>query len=235
MIITRLEQERVLAKNRLDRTLRRVVSPYDLAAVQERKTVNEIEGLLARIDGVFVDAVDRFPTMFDFSGGQDELGSASESGDRRKSLADERLRNADDPRAPQRDQQETQDQQAQSQNGMKANPQNQSQGQQQKPNQSQQPNKGQNVNQNPPPVVGEVKRIDPTNSLLELTIGADDGLVVGHQLYIFRVKPRSEYICKVVVVTIDPDQSVAKVVGTTFQGKRIKEGDIVSSTIKPQF
>jgi antitoxin component HigA of HigAB toxin-antitoxin module len=89
--------------------------------------------------------------------------------------------------------------------------------------------------ESPPPVVGEVKRIDPTNRLLELTIGADDGLVVGHQLYIYRVKPRPEYIGKVVIVSIDPDQAVAKVVGNTFQGKRIKEGDIVSSTIKPQF
>jgi antitoxin component HigA of HigAB toxin-antitoxin module len=89
--------------------------------------------------------------------------------------------------------------------------------------------------ESPPPVVGEVKRIDPTNRLLELTIGGDDGLVVGHPLYIFRVKPRPEYIGKVVIVTIDPDQSVAKVIGTTYQGKKIKEGDIVSSTIKPQF
>jgi RNA polymerase sigma factor (sigma-70 family) len=79
MIISRLEQELALAKNRLDRTLRRVVSPNDPAAVQGRKTVDEIEGLLDRIDGVLVDAVDRFPTMFDFSGGQVDLGSASAS------------------------------------------------------------------------------------------------------------------------------------------------------------
>jgi chromosome segregation ATPase len=89
--------------------------------------------------------------------------------------------------------------------------------------------------ESPPPVVGEVKKIDPSNRVLELTIGADDGLVVGHVLYIFRVKPLPEYIGKVVIVTVDPDQAVAKVVGNTFQGKKIKEGDIVSSTIKPQF
>ena len=89
--------------------------------------------------------------------------------------------------------------------------------------------------ESPPPVVGEVKRIDPTNRLLELTIGADDGLVVGHELYIFRIKPRPEYIGKIAIVTVDPDQAVAKVVGNTFQGKKIKEGDIVSSTIKPRF
>ena len=89
--------------------------------------------------------------------------------------------------------------------------------------------------ESPPPVVGEVKRIDPTNSVLELTIGSDDGLVVGHELYIFRTIPRPEYIGKVVIVTVDPDQAVAKVIGNTYQGKKIKEGDIVSSTIKPQF
>jgi chromosome segregation ATPase len=89
--------------------------------------------------------------------------------------------------------------------------------------------------ESPPPVVGEVKKIDPSNRLLEVTIGADDGLVVGHVLYIYRVKPRPEYVGKVAIVTTDPDQAVAKVIGNTFQGKKIKEGDIVSSTIKPQF
>jgi chromosome segregation ATPase len=89
--------------------------------------------------------------------------------------------------------------------------------------------------ESPPPVVGEVKKIDPTNKRLEVTIGSDDGLVVGHELYIFRTTPRPEYIGKVAIVTVDPDQAVAKVIGNTFQGKKIKEGDIVSSTIKPQF
>jgi RNA polymerase sigma factor (sigma-70 family) len=79
MIISRLELELALGKNRLDRTLRRVVSPNDPAAVQGGKTVDEIGGLLDRIDGVLFDAVDRFPTMFDFSGGQVDLGSASAS------------------------------------------------------------------------------------------------------------------------------------------------------------
>jgi hypothetical protein len=89
--------------------------------------------------------------------------------------------------------------------------------------------------ESPPPVTGEVKRVDPTNRRLEVTIGADDGLVVGHELFIFRTTPRPEYIGKAAIVTVEPDQAVAKVVGNTFQGKKIKEGDIVSSTIKPQF
>jgi chromosome segregation ATPase len=89
--------------------------------------------------------------------------------------------------------------------------------------------------ESPPPVVGEVKRIDPKNQRLEITIGSDDGLVVGHELFLFRVSPRPEFLGRVTVVDVEPDQAVAKVVGHTYQGKKIKEGDIVSSTIKPRF
>jgi chromosome segregation ATPase len=89
--------------------------------------------------------------------------------------------------------------------------------------------------ESPPPVMGEVQRIDPTNHVLEATIGSDDGLVVGHTLYIFRTKPRPEYIGSARIVTVEPDQSVLKVIGNTYQGKKIKEGDVVSSTIKPRF
>jgi hypothetical protein len=88
--------------------------------------------------------------------------------------------------------------------------------------------------ESPPPVTGEVTRIDATNRRLELTIGSDDGLVVGHELFVYRTKPRPEYIGKVVIVAVEPDTAVAKVVGRTYQGKKIKEGDIVSSTIKPE-
>jgi len=84
----------------------------------------------------------------------------------------------------------------------------------------------------PPPVQGEVKRVDPTGRRIEVTIGSDDGLVPGHELYVFRTKPRTEYVGKISVISADPDQSVARVVGKTYQGKHIKEGDIVSSTVK---
>jgi hypothetical protein len=89
--------------------------------------------------------------------------------------------------------------------------------------------------ESPPPVMGEVKRVDPTNRRLEITIGSDDGLVVGHELYLFRLSPRPEYLGKVKIQAVDPDQAVVKVIGNTFQGKKIREGDIVSSTIKPRF
>jgi uncharacterized protein YlxW (UPF0749 family) len=89
--------------------------------------------------------------------------------------------------------------------------------------------------ESPLPVQGEISRIDATNRHVELTIGSDDGLVPGHELFVFRTTPRPEFIGKISVISVDPDQAVGKVVGHTYQGKKIKEGDIVSSTIKPRF
>ncbi len=85
-----------------------------------------------------------------------------------------------------------------------------------------------------PPVVGEVKRVDPSNRQVEITIGSDDGLAVGHELFLYRQTPRPEYIGKITIISVDPDQAVGRVIGTTYQGKKIREGDIVSSTIKPR-
>ena len=85
-----------------------------------------------------------------------------------------------------------------------------------------------------PPVVGEVKQTEATNRKVVITIGSDDGLRVGHELFLLREKPRPEYIGKITIISVDPDQAVGRVIGTTYQGKKIKEGDIVSSTIKPR-
>jgi hypothetical protein len=85
--------------------------------------------------------------------------------------------------------------------------------------------------ESPPPVKGEVKRIDARNSRVEITIGSDDGLVPGHELYLYRTKPRSEFLGRILIQSVDPDQAVGKVIGNTVSGKKIQEGDIVSSTI----
>jgi chromosome segregation ATPase len=87
--------------------------------------------------------------------------------------------------------------------------------------------------ESPPTVRGEVSRVDPQNRSVEITIGSDDGLVPGHELFLYRVSPRPEFLGKIKIITVDPDQSVGRVIGTTTQGKKIKEGDIVSSTIRP--
>jgi hypothetical protein len=84
--------------------------------------------------------------------------------------------------------------------------------------------------ESPPAVEGEVSRVDPRNDRMEITIGSDDGLVVGHELLLYRLSPQPEYLGKVRISAVDPDKAVAKVVGRTVQGKKIREGDIVSST-----
>jgi septal ring factor EnvC (AmiA/AmiB activator) len=88
--------------------------------------------------------------------------------------------------------------------------------------------------ESPPPVMGIVKRIHPTNRRVEISIGSDDGLVVGHELFIYRTEPRPEYLGKITIIEVDSDQAVGKVIGNTYQGKKLKEGDIVSSTIRPR-
>jgi uncharacterized protein YlxW (UPF0749 family) len=88
--------------------------------------------------------------------------------------------------------------------------------------------------ESPPSVQGEVSRVDAQNRSLEITIGSDDGLVPGHELFLYRTKPQPEFLGKIKIITVDPDQSVARVIGSTINGKKIKEGDIVSSTIRPR-
>jgi hypothetical protein len=68
MMITRLEEEREAAKQRLDRTIRKAEAPDDSAVVQARKTLQDLDDLLIRIDRVLVDAITSHPTIFDFSG-----------------------------------------------------------------------------------------------------------------------------------------------------------------------
>jgi hypothetical protein len=88
--------------------------------------------------------------------------------------------------------------------------------------------------ESPPVVHGEVLRVDAQNKRVELSIGSDDGLVPGHELYLYRVKPRPQFLGKITVISTDPDQAVGRVIGPTINGMKIQEGDLVSSTIRPR-
>jgi hypothetical protein len=68
LIITRLEEELGAAQRKLDRTRRTVGSPNDPEVVVARKLVEDREELMARIDALLVEAVERYPTIFDSSG-----------------------------------------------------------------------------------------------------------------------------------------------------------------------
>jgi len=80
------------------------------------------------------------------------------------------------------------------------------------------------------PVEGRVVEVDATRRSMEISIGSDDGLAVGNELYVFRIQPRAEYIGKVRIEAVYPDKAVAKFIGNTVNGKRVQENDIVSST-----
>ena len=84
----------------------------------------------------------------------------------------------------------------------------------------------------PANVEGKVLKIDPTNRRMEISIGSDDGLSVGQELYLYRTTPTAEYLGKVKINVVEPDQAVASVIGNTVNGKKIKEGDDVASTIR---
>ncbi|WP_435006642.1 hypothetical protein P12x_004152 [Tundrisphaera lichenicola] len=83
----------------------------------------------------------------------------------------------------------------------------------------------------PPMVEGKVMELNSTGRSMEISIGSDDGLAPGQELYVFRIQPRAEYIGKVKIVSVYPDKAVAEVIGNTVNGKKVQENDIVSSTL----
>lgn len=85
--------------------------------------------------------------------------------------------------------------------------------------------------ESPPAVEGQIKRVNDKGNKVEITIGSDDGLVIGHELHVFRLSPQAEYLGKIRIQSTDPDQAVGTVIGKTLQGKKIQEGDHVSSTL----
>jgi len=90
------------------------------------------------------------------------------------------------------------------------------------------------VLQHPPDVEGEVTKVDAKGSTMEISIGKDDGLVEGLELVVYRTKPSPEYLGKVRVVSVDPDQAVVRVIGKPYLGKKIQEGDSVSTKVRPR-
>ena len=89
----------------------------------------------------------------------------------------------------------------------------------------------------PPPVEGIVKRAIQNRAnqveLVSLSIGSDDGLIVGHELDVIRLADgdgESAWLGKVVVVSVSPDESVAMVVLPAKNGI-IQAGDNVTSRL----
>jgi predicted nucleic acid-binding Zn-ribbon protein len=93
---------------------------------------------------------------------------------------------------------------------------------------------GINPNTNPnsvvPTVEGVVSKIErkPGGQLVEVTIGADDGLKTGNTLEVSR---GDRYLGRVEIIETSPDKSVARV-DRRFQQGQIQEGDRVATRIR---
>jgi len=79
----------------------------------------------------------------------------------------------------------------------------------------------------PPRVDGIVTELRSDN-LVEVSLGSDDGLRVGHKLEVFR--EGGIYLGRVVVTDTDPNRSVARVIREFRQG-RIRKGDRVATRL----
>lgn len=86
----------------------------------------------------------------------------------------------------------------------------------------------------PPTVEGQVTKVDAKNQNVEISIGSNDGLKVGHELYLYRTSPTPEFLGKIQITTVDVQQAVGRVIGKTIHGKKIQEGDNVSTKISPR-
>ena len=76
-------------------------------------------------------------------------------------------------------------------------------------------------------VVSAVRRKGPTQ-LIEVTIGADDGLQAGHTVEVFR---GSKYLGRAEIISTSPDRAIGKLDRRFLQGQ-IQEGDRVATRLK---
>jgi len=80
-----------------------------------------------------------------------------------------------------------------------------------------------------PPRVDGLVLATPGAGLIEVSIGADDGLRKGHTLEVYRIAGgQSTYLGRVVVMKTSPDKSVCKV-DPNFRRGTIQKGDRVAS------
>jgi ABC-type transporter Mla subunit MlaD len=82
-----------------------------------------------------------------------------------------------------------------------------------------------------PPVEGLVTAV-PGNNLVEISIGADDGLMKGHRLDVFRLgNGENKYLGRIQVIRTEPQRAVCQIV-PEYQRGPIQEGDRVASKLR---
>jgi hypothetical protein len=93
---------------------------------------------------------------------------------------------------------------------------------------------------NPPPgqVKGLVQKVTAgpkDTTLVQISIGSDTGLAVGHTLEVYRLEPRPEYLGMIRVVNVAAGSAVGQLVRSPRGGKHVelRPGDHVASSIQP--
>jgi hypothetical protein len=92
------------------------------------------------------------------------------------------------------------------------------------------------VSKEPPPttVEGEVKETRKLDSngteFVEITIGTDDDIRKGHELFVYRANGEAKYLGKIRITNVWPDKAVGTVVQKNKNGT-IKKGDKVTSRL----
>ncbi len=83
-------------------------------------------------------------------------------------------------------------------------------------------------------VKGMVERIDPQDrSLVQLSVGSDQGLEQGNTLYAYRLKPSPQYLGTVVIVDAQQHKAVARLLPSETGSRRVElhVGDEVASRL----
>lgn len=75
----------------------------------------------------------------------------------------------------------------------------------------------------PPPRAGRIREVGPNNKMVVVSLGSDDGLKRGHELYVNRGE---KYISKILLTKMYPDRAVGRVVDG-YQKAAIRRNDNV--------
>ncbi len=82
---------------------------------------------------------------------------------------------------------------------------------------------------NPPPFAVDGKVLAVSDDLVEISIGSDAGLVVGHTLDAFRLSPKPLSLGMIRLIRVEPTRSVGQVVGKSTSP--LQRGDDVASKL----
>ncbi len=77
----------------------------------------------------------------------------------------------------------------------------------------------------PPPLDGKVTAIDEANGLVEVSLGADDGLKRGHTLQVYR---GTKYLGEIILRQVNPDKSVGEIDKKMQRGRMQKDDNVTT-------